>query len=462
MAPWTPNMPWPSGTPGGAASPAWGGYTRLWARAAIGAGNTFHVGQSDTDRLDDGNVMGGGVPGPPGTLWVDLSCDVLDLAVQGGASSAQGIFSKPDAATVEVTLSDPAGIYDPLNTGGPFSYGGRSRLVPGVPVEVFAEVVNGSDGTWTKYVLFTGTADSWAEDWTPNPYDRQAVMVATDATKNFVRMDRPEQAPVGAGDTVQQRVHRVVDYFGWTGTVIDPAGGSPRTLSATTLADSAWEMLNRTLDDELGYIYVTPAGALRWLNRETWATVPPPKVTFGCSTGYDVLTDASPSALDRQMRNAVNAARAGGTTQSALSQVSIDRYGRYEYTRTDLGLADDTQVGTWATDVVTVYAYPQVTLDDVTFQPAILGHWAVWNDTLATQPVSDVVRINWSAPDLPEHVVDNYSRMVGYHHQITRDRWEITWQLIAARAMQYAGVIFHMGPHANDRLDANFVLALAA
>src|SRR5262245_25951671 len=159
------------------------------------------------------------------------------------------------------------------------------------------------------------------------------------------------------------------------------------------------------------------------------------------------------------MRNDVRAARTGGTTQTSVSQTSIDRYGRYPYTRTDLGLADDTQVGVWATNVVTLYAYPQVTLDDVTFQPGILQHWQVWNDVLSQQPVTDTVRVVWAPPDVPEHTVDALSRMVGYHHTITYDAWEIAWQLVAARSMQYAGVTFVMGAHARDRLDSNFVLA---
>src|SRR5262245_21514881 len=149
MAVWAPGDPWPSTTPGGASSPAWGGYTRLWVRAAIGAGNTFLMGQSNFDRLDDGNVLGGGVTAAGGKLWVDMSCDVMSLTIGAGASSVDGIFSKPDAATVEITLFDPDAVYDPLNSTGPYSYGGESRLVPGAPVVVFAEVVNGSDSTVT-------------------------------------------------------------------------------------------------------------------------------------------------------------------------------------------------------------------------------------------------------------------------------------------------------------------------
>ena len=460
--PWLPGMAWPTATPGGTVSPHWGGYTKLFVRTAIGAGNTFHIGAHTFDRLNAGNVLGGGTVTSAGDLWVDITCDVIDLEVITGATTSQGILSRPDAGTVTVTISDPGGIYDPLNPGGPFSYGGHSRLVPGTPVEVFAEVVDGDTATVTTHHLFTGTADSWQQDWTPNPNERQTQLVATDATKMLARLDRPEQAPVGSGDTVLQRVHRIVDFFGWPGVVLDPAAPGTVTLQATTLAQPAWELLNRTLDDELGYVYITAKSELRWLPRSTWSTTVAPSVTLGCDVGYDILTDATPSALDMQMRNAVYAARVGGTSQSAISQSSIDQYGRYDYTRTDLGLDSDAQSAAWATTLVTLYAYPQVTLDDVTMRPDVDPQpWKPWKAILAVTPVTDIVRVHWSPPDLPAHVVDVKSRVFGITHRITREAWEVRWQLVNSRPASAAGAVFTMGPHPQDRLDSNFVLTAA-
>jgi len=463
MPVWRPGDAWPTSTPGGAVSPHWGGYTKLYVRTAIGAGNPFHMGAHNYDRLSAGNVLGGGVPAPAGDLWVDIACDVRDMEVITGATTSQGILSKPDAGTLTVTIADPGGIYDPLNTGGPFAYGGRSRLVPGTPVEVFAEVVDGDTAAVSTHWLFTGTADSWQQDWTPKPSNRETKLIASDATKQFARLDRPEQAATGAGDTTKQRVHRIVDFFGWTGPVVDPPTGSgTATLQATTLAQSAWELLNRTLDDELGYVHVTAKGELRWLPRSTWSTTPPPSVTLGCDVGYDVLIDATPSAIDRQMRNAVYAARTGGVAQFAQSTSSIDKYGRYDYTRTDLGLADDTQAATWATTVVTLYAYPQVTLDDVTMRPDVDPKpWAAWKSVLGFTPITDVVRVHWSPPDIPTHVVDVASRVFGIDHRITRAAWEVKWQLVNTRPAAAAGAVFTMGPHPQDRLDSNFVLTAA-
>lgn len=469
MAPWQPGMAWPSGTPGGAAAPSWGGYVRVWIRAAIAAGRAFHMGTHPQDRLDAGNVLSGGATELAGKaavsgLWIDLTCDTTEAEIQGGASGGEGIFSKADAATITIKLADPTGKYDPLNGHSPYAYGGHSRLVPGTPVEAFTEVVNGDDGTWQRHYLFVGTADSWGEDWTPKPSERTCTLLATDITKQFVRMDRPEQPAVGAGDNVGQRIHRIVDFYGWPGEVVDPPGGSKIILQATTLAQPAWELLNRTTDDEIGYLYFDVEGRLVWVNREAWSTVTTPVVEFGCphipgSTGFDVLTDAAPSTLDLQMRNHVYASRAGGTMQQALSEASIDRFGSYEDKRTDLGISTDTQVAQWAEFVVILYAFPQINLQDVTMQPSLHeDSWEVWNAALGITMVTDLVHIKWAPPDRPTDVIDAVSRVVGYSHRITRGQWEVQWQLVAANALATSGSVFTMGSHAQDRLDSGYVM----
>lgn len=477
MAPWTPGDPWP-GTAGGAAAPAWGGYVRLFVRAGLAAGRSFHMGVHPQDRLDAGNVLGGGAIAPTAggpavdRLWVDLTCDITDVEIGGGATSSQGIFSKADAATLTATLADPLGVYDPLNTHGPFSYGGRSRLVPGVPVEAFAEVVDGPSGIVARFPVFTGTADSWGEDWTANPRERTAKLIATDETKRWVRYDQPEQPPAGAGDTVGQRVERLVTFYGWPGVVEAPPEGSTRTLQATTLAQPGWELLNRALDDELGVVYLTAEGHLRWLSRDTWGTanLPPPVLVLGCAglppptpplelVVHDVLVDATPTNLDLQLRNDVNASRAGGTMQHASSPTSVETYGAYGFQRTDLGLSSDVQVAAWATRVVELYAFPQVGLQDVTLVPAAdPASGDVWAAVLDLALFTDLVRIRWAPPDLPDHLVDGVVRVVGFRHRITRRRWEVVWQVLATRPLQISGSIFTMGSHANDRLDTNYVM----
>ena len=89
--------------------------------------------------------------------------------------------------------------------------------------------------------------------------------------------------------------------------------------------------------------------------------------------------------------------------QSAVSDSSVDRYGSYEYKRTDLGLNDDAQAADWAEYVVVLYAYPQIALSDVTMRPAIADRsWEVWDGVLGLTMVTDLVRIVWAPPDRPD------------------------------------------------------------
>jgi hypothetical protein len=468
VGPWEPGDPWPTDTTGGAYSDAWGGYVKLWIRAALAPGRVFTLGPHANDRLNDGNVLGGAPPitagrtgdDVPDELWVDLSCDALDVDISGGASSSSGIFTKPDASVCTVTLFDPRRKYDPLNGHSSYALGGRSRLMPGTPVDVFAEIVNGDDGSYTREWLFTGTADSWAHDWQPNALARRTVLVASGHSKWFVNMNRPAlDPPVGDGDTTEQRIQRIVDEAGWLGEVEHGVGSV--TLQATALDGNGWDLLNKTTDDEIGFVYFTNEGALRWVGRSTWFDLSaPPVVELGCGL-HDVLVDASPSAIDLQIRNAVIAGRTDGAEHAAVtSEASIARFGRFDFKQTDLGLADEVQVGAWASEVLQLYAFPQVSLADVTARPNVDPRsWEVWAALLTLKLVSDLVRVAWAPPDDPASMpIDTLARVVGFHYTITHASWEVVLQLVDAQALAWSGAIFTLGPHANSRLDSGFVL----
>ena len=111
--------------------------------------------------------------------------------------------------------------------------------------------------------------------------------------------------------------------------------------------------------------------------------------------------------------------------------------------------------------MLTLYAYPQVALKNVTLLPAITEtSWALWREVLDLELVTDLVRIRWAPPDRPENVIDGQSRVVGVKHRITRSAWELEWELVAADPLGLSGTVFTMGAHTNDRLDAGFVIGL--
>ena len=457
--------PWP-GTPGGAYNAAWGESIRLFVQAGIASGTNWHIGPHSADRLDDGNVIGPvteGEAGTAGRLWVDLACNATECTVVDGASASAGIMSRDEAATLDLTVFDPTRRFDPTNTDSPYWLADRSRLQAGTPIRVFAEVL---DDTGTGVVhedLFIGTTDRWTSPIQKDPGDRQVRITASGAIKNYAAQDYAEAAPVGAGDTTAQRLERIRTYFDLDGALEQVGAASSVTLQATTLAQSAWEMLNRTIDDELGYLHVLPDGTLRWWTRNVWtAPTPLPVVTVGCMHGvdaFDIVTDVPLSAAGDLLRNAVYASRSGGTQQVAKSATSIAAHGGIEsaLSRTDLGLADDAQVGGWAQELVTLFAFPEPGPIAVTMVPAIAGEvtGARWRAVLGVAFVSDTVRLVWEPHD-DTASLDQVMRVTGAKHTITPDGWQVDWQTLPAQRL--LGNVWHIGPHMLDRLDQGNVM----
>lgn len=439
--------PWP-GTAGGASSPWWGGEIQIYVWAGIYAGSTFHWGQSTTDNLDAGNVWGGGQPSPApptGRLWVDLSCDVLSVRTRVGGTRADGAIAQSEAATCDLTLKDPTRKYDPTNPNSPFQYGGQTRLSPGANLIVFAEHWDGI--AVTQYRLFTGTVDSWAEDWALDPGDRTADVVASDATKDLVNLDFGEQPPVGAGDTVDQRLSRILTYYGWTGAkTLDV---STNTLQETTLAQSAWELIGRATEDELGFTFLDQIGTLQFRNRAAWNQRPNPVLTVGCApstSAYDTMTVGDVVAANLDIRNAVYAANTGGIQQIARAEPSISRYGLHSYKRTDLGLQDDTQAGSWASFLVSLQATPRPRMDSVSILPRFDP--TIWPGLLKLKLITDRVRLLWTPPDMSA-TTELVGRVLSVEHTISYGAWKVDLGL--AQADIFANVM-HWGAHAKDRL----------
>ena len=456
--------PWP-GSPGGAYNAAWGESIRLFVQASIASGTNWHIGPHVADKLDQGNVIGhvvesGTAPG----LWVDMACDTVSVDVTDGTTATAGILARDEAATVTIVLFDPAREWDPTNTTSPYWYGGRTRLHAGTPIRVFAEVLDPTGDDVVTVVLFEGRSDLWSTPVARDPADRRTTITATGAVKEYVGQDYAETGPVGAGDTTAQRLDRLRTYFNLRGPLEQVGVASDVTLAATTLAQSAWELLNRTIDDELGYLHVLPDGTLRWWTRNVWQSgAPAPVVTLGCAPGvdaWDIATD-SPLGTDASLLvNAVYASRSGGTQQVARSSDSVAAHGGIEstVTRTDLGLADDAQVATWAQTLVTLFAFPAPSPGSVSFVPALEGEvdGSRWRPILGVDYITDTVRIVW-APHDGTGTLDRTVRVVGSHHQITTDDWQVEWQVLPARLAPSANV-WTIGPDPFDKLDDGNVI----
>lgn len=397
-----------------------------------------------------------------GRLWIDISCDVLEVDTHMGATEADGVIAKAEAGTVRLTIADPDGTYDPLSPTSPFRYRGRSRLAPGTPILIWAEWMppGVGPGATGKVNLFAGAVDTWAEDWTPHRNQRRAVVTGSDFTSRLVALNREEQPPQGAGETSLQRFTRIMDFFDIPPENYGPTGhfGTSHE-QATTLAQSAWELLSRLQDDEIGLIWVDTYNRVNFQGQTIWAEVDALATKWGCGPGvtaHDCILSATVGGYSYNLRNAVYGARTGGSMQVAKNQTSINRYKEYSYKRTDLGLSDDSEVANWARTVLNYSSTPEVKMSDFTINPKAAPD--CWNDigTMIHNLLSPV-EVYWTPPDRPETTYEVTGRVVGIDHAVTRDRWNT--RLILGQS-SLAQNIWHMGPHPLDKLDDGNVIGL--
>lgn len=472
-------MTWP-GSPNaaqGGPSYPWGRSIALVCRAALLSGTSWHIGPHPNDRLDMGNVMGplsGGVVDPQGRLWVDLACDLQQLQVTDTSTIGVGVVSRDEAATLSLTLYDPDRKYDPTNPQGPYWLNGHSRLTAGTYIEVTAEVLNSAGTGVVAYPLFKGLVDDWTSDVQPLPTARTTTVTASGSIKQLASRDYgQDDAPLYAGDTALQRVQHILTRFGWTGTVTQFGPTSTARMAATDFDGSCWQNLTDTADAEVGYLRVTPDGNVNLYTRNYLMALPlpAPALVIGCSStvpGFDIATDLTVQSLEAQLRNAVYASRASqgsGDTpvvQVARSAASIGAHGNVEavYRKDKLELVDDTNVAAWAQWVVGIYAYPEPTPRTVTLLPARVGEpdGHIWRPVLGMRILQDVLRVIWEPPG--SGALDTQSWVMGVTHKITPSAWSVEFDLMAAT--RNAAKRWHIGPHANDKLNDGNVMGWAA
>lgn len=487
------------GTPG-ANAPSWGNTVKLHVWLALGRGNTFALGPSPFDRLDAGNVIGqlpnpqpapdavitgfpftlgpmphdtlddhnylswhvlpGEARGPTERLWVDVSCDVIDLNIHSGATTDDGVLAKAQAGTCSIVIADPDQDFDPINGQSKWQFQGHTRLTPGVPVIVWADVLQ--DGLFVlRRTLFVGKALSFSEPWVRDPADRRCTIEAADVIADLANRDHAALGtPVGAGEFVHQRLERILNAA--DGPPLQVAGDSLVPLQATDLEGNAWQLINAAADDEIGFVGAVPYApdplgflfrtehqALRFLPRSTWFAQPAPVMTVPC----EMMTDATVSALDLQIRNRVTAARTGGTAVTVRSEQSIDRFGEHSYSKTDLGLEGDDDAGQWAAVVLALFAFPQARLQDVTIVPGARPD--LWWQVLSVRLAMDRVVVQWTPPGGTATYITT-ARVIGVDHQINYERWTIQWTLGTA---ENSGRFFTLGPGDRDQLDHANVLS---
>lgn len=213
------------------------------------------------------------------------------------------------AGQATLVLKDPAGIFNPANTGSPLA----GSVTPLRPVKITATFQGATS------VLFSGFIRSIEHN--PAPNDKTTTIEAIDL---FVWLTRakPVVASTGA-TTVAAAVGLVLDAIGWTEPTLRSLAGSD------TIPDFSSDGTTTALDliqallqvDPGGMFFVDGAGRAVYLSRHilaleaTDATFDRNMMAIGPGTSLDTV----------QNRAAVT--REGGAEQAAQNAASIHQYG---------------------------------------------------------------------------------------------------------------------------------------
>lgn len=351
--------------------------------------------------LDSGTngLLGTGTLGTDlGYAWTSLAGYVLPdgFGFRRGATRSQGPFWRYEAGTATFTVDNLDGRFDPLNLSGPYVSGGVSELRPGLPVRVVASI----DGT--TEVVWSGVVDTIGLDYS-SPTWSTVRFSCVDGVERLQAADLPELAsPVGAGDTVAERLDRVLDRIGWPAAARDLDPYPANTLQATTLAQAAWTEMLLAADSDGGYLWLDRNGRVVWRTRG--AVTAAPVLTFSSDPATAGLEFATVTVTRdvQQVANSVTLGRKDGvavTVEDVDAQALVGQVRGYQ--RTDLVCETDVQVADVASWILALYGQLTTRVEDFEVRPPAdtslmpVGEW--WQ--LVRLELGDTVRVVHATPD---------------------------------------------------------------
>jgi len=288
-------------------------------------------------------------------------------------------------------------------------------------MRIWADVAGVHRDLWRGFV--EGIDDSY------QPSDRPSASVrGQDGLAQVAHVDLPERAPLGAGDTSDVRIGRILDAADWPVTWRALEAGQV-TVQATNLARNLADELGITADSEGGVVYAGTDGRVYFRNRD-WLRIAPYAVavqaTIGpggpiCASEHTVVRDAA------DVRNDVSLARAGGTMLRYTDEDSIALYRRRTYNRGDLICETDAQVALLAQRLIGARARSTIRLTDV----------AVPVVDAASAAFVAAVDYGWRLVVSWADGAESWSRTVhvmGVTHQIRPDSWTVTLAVDDAQA----------------------------
>lgn len=180
--------------------------------------------------------------------YVDETAYVRGFTIRRGRSSA---FDQFPAGTMSVELDNTTRRFDPLYTSG--------ALYPNVLPRKKCRMSYTYSGN--TYRRFTGYIDGLAQHGEPSNTLGTVTLTASDGTKILARSRVPTgDATVGDGETIADRVDRLLDYAGWDASARDIDTNTPTVVQMTEDGGFVLDKIYEATNGDLGAFFFAGDG----------------------------------------------------------------------------------------------------------------------------------------------------------------------------------------------------------
>jgi hypothetical protein len=340
--------------------------------------NTVDAGGGTWSSGADGDFWNLGAWGGPGR-WQDMTSRIRGVTWTQGADQPG---DRPRVGTATIDLENAAGDLSPWATTGGFLENGVSWFRAGAIMRI-ANTYLDATGDQQSHTNFTGRIEA-VEDHNAEGVDAWVTVHLVELIADLAAFNGLEQTEVGAGETANTRVVRLLADAGWPfgywiGSI--PGTWSSATLQATTLAGNRIEELYKTGDSVGTYIYSYPDGGILVNNPDAAGGT---AITFSnnpAGAERPIPVDGyTPYADKSRLLNTAIGAIVGGTEQSISDALSVSKFGRIDsgngWPRRDLICQSEATVATILQAVIDMHAWDDKGISavevDCDLQPATL------------------------------------------------------------------------------------------
>ena len=343
--------------------------------------------------------------GLAGTIFFDVTDSVRNIAIKRGKNQS---LDQYDAGLANVVFNNNDRTFDPEYSGSPF-YG---QIIPKRQIRI------SSGGE----VAFTGVIDDWGLNYEPSG-DSTATAACSDALVYFSKQQLTERTNSAqySGDRLSTILS--LPEVDWPIAERDIETGNME-LGADTIADgtNALDYIRLITKSEPGSFFVAKGGGVVYRDRRTGPTSEGIHLANdGSGIPYTNMVVEYGSELLYNQVSVSSSLLAGGVT--AQSNDSIDTYGIFNLTRTDLLINSDADLEAYASFLTNKFKDPEYRFKSVQIQ--LDQRTASQQADILGLEIGDVVGIDFT-PNNIAPAIEKHAEVIAIDHSITATNHVVT------------------------------------